>query len=189
VFHLATLFAPRHAASEIVRMVDANVAFGTVVCDASSQGDARLVHTTSAWQHYGSAAYSPVSLYAATKQAFCDIVTYFVEAEGLRAGEVCLFDTYGPDDDRNKLVSVLLDRAATGASLPMSSGHQLTDLTHVDDVVAALVHAACSEPPPRRLVARSGQPRSIRALVELVEQVTGRHIDAQWDVRDARRAR
>ena len=35
VFHLATLLAPRHAASEIVRMVDANVAFGTVVCDVA----------------------------------------------------------------------------------------------------------------------------------------------------------
>ncbi|NMM24075.1 MAG: NAD(P)-dependent oxidoreductase [Phycicoccus sp.] len=186
VFHLATLFAARHAASEIVRMIDANVAFGTVVCDASSQGGARVVHTTSAWQHYGGGAYSPVSLYAATKQALCDVITYFAEVEGLFAREVCLFDTYGPDDDRKKLVSVLLEAASTGARLPMSSGHQLTDLTHVEDVVAALVHVAVGDPPPTRLVARSGQPLSIRALVGLVEQVTGRSVNAEWNVLDAR---
>jgi nucleoside-diphosphate-sugar epimerase len=68
----------------------------------------------------------------------------------------------------------------------MSSGHQLVDLTHVDDVVAALVHVARGAPLGARLVARSGSPLTIRALAALVEQVTGRTIDTRWDERPAR---
>jgi len=186
VFHLATLFAPRHEPSEIDAMIDANVTFGTAVADAAARGGARLVHTTSAWQHYAGAEYSPVSLYAATKQALCDIVRYFSEVEGLMANEVCLFDTYGPRDDRKKLVWLLLEHAASGAPLPMSSGHQLVDLTHVDDVVAALVQVAMGPPAGERLVARSGSPLTIRALAAVIEQVTGRAIDARWGERPMR---
>jgi len=186
VFHLATLFAPHHEPTDIARMVDANVAFGTTVADAAARGGARLVHATSAWQHYAGADYSPVSLYAATKQALCDIIRYFTEVEGLLASEVCLFDTYGPRDDRKKLMWLLIEHAASGEPLPMSSGHQLIDLTHVNDVVAALAHVATGPLLGERLVARSGSPLSVRALTTLVERVTGRTIDARWDERPAR---
>lgn len=186
VFHLATLFVASHEPAGIARMVEANVTFGTTVADAAARGGARLVHATSAWQHYAGAEYSPVSLYAATKQALCDIVRYFTEAEGLTADEVCLFDTYGPGDDRRKLIWLLLQHASSGEPLPMSSGRQLVDLTHVEDVVAALVHVATGPPLGARLVARSADPLSIRALAALVEQVTGRTIDTRWDERPAR---
>ncbi|MEP7018973.1 MAG: NAD(P)-dependent oxidoreductase [Actinomycetota bacterium] len=186
VFHLATFFAPRHQPSEIARMVEANVTFGASVADATARSGARLVHTTSAWQHYGGADYSPVSLYAATKQALCDLIQHFTESEGLVAQEVCLFDTYGPRDDRKKLMSLMLDHAASGEALPMSSGRQLVDLTHVDDVVGALLQVASGHPLGARLVARGGKPLTIRGLATLVERVTGRSIDARWGVRPAR---
>lgn len=186
VFHLATLFAPHHERTDIARMVDANVTFGSTVADAAAHGGSRLIHATSAWQHYAGAEYSPVSLYAATKQALCDIIRYFTEVEGLLANEVCLFDTYGPRDDRKKLMSLLIEHAASGEPLPMSSGHQLVDLTHVHDVVAALMHVAGGPPLAERLVARSGSPLTVRALAAKVEQVTGRPIDARWGERPTR---
>jgi len=161
VFHLATLYAPRHDPAEIARMVEANVTFGTAVADAAARGGS-----------YAGAENSPASLYAATKQALCDVVRYFTEWEGLTADEVCLFDTYGPDDDRRKLVWLLLEHAASGEPLPMSSGRQLVDLTHVGDVVAAFVKVATGPPLGARLVARSRRPITIRALATLVEQVT-----------------
>ena len=99
---------------------------------------------------------------------------------------MCLFDTYGPRDDRKKLMWLLLEHAASGAPLPMSSGLQLVDLTHVDDVVAALLHVATGPPLGARLVARSGRPLTIRAVAALVEQVTGRAIDTRWGDRPAR---
>ena len=186
VFHLATLYSPRHEPAEMAPMLEANVTFGSIVAQAAARGGARLIHTTSAWQHYAGAEYSPVSFYAATKQALCDVVRYFTEAEGLRADEVCLFDTYGPRDDRQKLVWLLLEHAASGAPLPMSSGRQLVDLTHVDDVVAALVQVATGPPLDTRFVARSADPLTIRALAALVEQVTGRALDTRWGERPAR---
>lgn len=186
VFHLATHFAARHVPDEMLSMLDANVAFGAVLAQSCATHGIRLVHTTSAWQHYRGADYDPVSLYAATKQAFVDVVEYFRIVELLDAREVCLFDTYGPDDGRGKLVESLIAALREGRSMEMSSGRQLVDLVHIDDVVAALLLAAEAESFGRRMVVRSGQPLSIRALVDLLNDVSGAVLSARWGARPDR---
>jgi nucleoside-diphosphate-sugar epimerase len=185
VVHLATLFAAQHDAAQVADMVRSNVTFGTVVAEGCLRTGAKLVHATSAWQHYQGATYDPVSLYAATKQALVDVLAYYTGVGGLRAAEVCLFDTYGPEDPRHKLVWLLLDAARSGATVTLSSGTQLIDLTHIDDVVAAILVAAASDV-ELRLVARSGAPLTLRDLAALVEQVTGRTLAVQWGVRPDR---
>lgn len=185
VFHTAALSA-HHQAGQLQALVQANVTFSAAVAQASAAVGARLIHISSSAKHYRGASYSPVSLYGATKQAQCDLVQFFVEAEDLDAREVCLFDTYGPDDDRGRLLSLLLDAAESGAPLAMSSGRQLIDLTHIDDVVSALVMLALHDVPVGRLVVRSGKPITVRALAETVERITGRPVSAQWGARPER---
>lgn len=185
VVHLATRFVAQHQPGEVREMIEANVTFATMVAEASLRVGARLVHATSAWQHYEGADYAPVSLYAASKQAFVDVLAHY-EAAGLRAAEVCLFDTYGPGDTRHKLVWLLLDAARTGRPVPLGSGRQLIDLTHVDDVVAAFTLAASGGLDGARLVARGGRPLTVRDLVALVEEVTGRRLAVEWGARPDR---
>lgn len=183
VVHLATLFVAEHQPHQVRDLIDTNVALGTVVAEACTRAGARLVNVTSAWQHFEGREYSPVSLYAATKQAYADIVQYYAEVRGLVAAEVCLFDTYGPQDERRKLVWALLEHALSGAPLEMSSGEQLIDLTHVSDVVRGLMLAVDGAADGGRLVLRSGEPRRVRELVDLVARVTGRTLDVRWGVR------
>ena len=185
VIHLATRFAAQHDPGELRPMIEANVTFATMVAEATLRVGARLVHATSAWQHYEGAEYSPVSLYAATKQAFVDVLAHY-RAAGLRTAEVCLFDTYGPGDTRRKLVWLLLDAARTGRPVQLGSGRQLIDLTHVGDVVAAFTLAGSGELDGGRLVARSGRPLTVRDLAALIERVTRRPLDVAWSARPDR---
>ena len=48
----------------------------------------RIVNTGTSWQHYCNKPYSPVNLYAATKQAFEEILQYYVEAKGFKSDNV-----------------------------------------------------------------------------------------------------
>lgn len=186
VIHLATHFLSTHVADDIPALVRSNVEWGTVVAEAATAAGARLVTVGSAWQHYDGAAYDPVSLYAATKQALDVIVAYYVRVRGLDAVSATLFDTYGPGDERPKLVPLLMQSALSGQALQMSDGGQLIDLTFVDDVAAGLAGLATQEHPPPEAVLRSGEPVSIRTLVGTVEAVTGRPVEVEWDVRPAR---
>lgn len=143
IFHLASLVLSEHRVEDVEPLLRSNVLFGAQLLEAAvGHGVGRLVNTGSFFQHYGGADYSPTSLYAATKQAFASVLAYYVEVRGLAALTLTLYDTYGPDDPRKKLLSLL--KAAAGAEEPlrMSPGEQRMALVHIDDVVAAFLHAA-----------------------------------------------
>ena len=188
-FHLATHFVSQHQTKDLSDLIDANVALGTALLEACHKVGSTIVITGSAWQHVDGSDYQPVSLYAATKQALFDIAVYYKQA-GTDVREISFFDTYGPGDERRKLISLLLDAAATGETLDMSSGHQLIDLLFVSDAVEALL-AAARVPEPEsiktaRLVARSGHPVTIRDLVRVVEHTINTPIAVNWGTRPDR---
>ena len=87
--------------------------------------------------HYGGEAYRPLNLYAATKQAFSDLMAYYTDAGLLRAVTLVLSDTYGPDDHRPKVLNLIRDAALKGETIALSDGEQDYDVVHIDDVVRA----------------------------------------------------
>jgi nucleoside-diphosphate-sugar epimerase len=185
-FHLATAFRGVHTAADIAPMIAANIGFGSVVAEAASRvPDVRFVNTGTAWQHYDAAPYSPVSLYAATKQAFADVLVFYAEVQGLAVHTLELTDTYGPGDTRAKLIPSLLKAAADGTTIQMTEGHQLIDLVHVDDAVEALLATAVA-PSGATYGARGDGPITLRELVERFQAVTGLALDVRWGARPAR---
>jgi nucleoside-diphosphate-sugar epimerase len=186
VIHLATHFLASHEVSDIPELMRSNIEFGTLVLEGASRSAARVVNVNSAWQHVDGAEYSPVSLYAATKQAFSDIAIYYSQVRDLEIRDVTLFDSYGPGDTRMKLVPLLLGAARSGESLDMSDGQQLIDLTYVDDVASGLLDAALASDVPSSTVIRSWKPLTIREVVARVESVTGASLAVNWGVRPAR---
>lgn len=189
IFHLATHFVARHDVRELPNLIDANVALGTALFEAAQSTGSAVVITGSAWQHFDGAEYDPVSLYAATKQALLDIATYYSQV-GVDIRELSFFDTYGPQDDRGKLITLLMQAASNGQTLEMSSGEQLIDLLYVSDAVEALLSVASlstdANKKPARFVARSGQSITVRDLVAEVERAVGNRLSVRWGVRPSR---
>jgi nucleoside-diphosphate-sugar epimerase len=83
-----------------------------------------------------------VNLYAASKQAFEDILCFYAKAWNIRAMTLKLFDVYGPEDPRNKIINLFKKHSLGGKPLAMSPGMQRMDLVYIDDVVAAFLRAA-----------------------------------------------
>lgn len=194
VFHLATLFRGEHSVGDVAPLVAANVLFGAQLLEGMRlTGTPRLVTAGTAWEHHENRAYSPVSLYAATKGAFHALLAYYVEVARLSAVTLDLTDTYGPGDPRRKLVRLLLETGRTQAPLVMNGGEPYIDLLHVHDAVEAFQVAAerlTQAEPGRceRWSVRTDEPLRLRELVALVAQVTGRAIPVVWGGR-AYRAR
>ena len=192
-WHLATRFIGHHAPADVGPLVRDNVEFGALLLDAlSTRGRPAVVTAGSLWQQYGNATYSPLSLYAATKEAFDAIATYYAEVLGFRVVECMLTDTYGPSDRRRKLLWHLREAARTGTALAMSGeGAQYIDLLHVNDAVRALITAgerAVAAPPGslERWAVRPGHPIAVRELVERVGRALRRPVPVQWGARPGR---
>ncbi|MFA5171979.1 MAG: NAD-dependent epimerase/dehydratase family protein [Sulfuriferula sp.] len=190
VFHLASLFLAQHTPQDIEPLIHSNLLFSTQLIEAMSRVDGvcHLINTGTSWQHFESKEYSPVCLYAATKQAFEAILTYYVEASNISAISLQLHDTYGPNDSRAKLFTLLRRTARTQEKLLMSPGEQLIDLVYIDDVLDAYLLAAerCLQNEVVRheiYSVTSGNPIKLRDLVATYGQITGQTLEVEWGAR------
>lgn len=201
VLHLASQVLVDHRPEQAPELVRSNLEFGVRLVEAMlAVGCTRLVDTGTSWQHYQDAEYRPVNLYAATKQAFQDLLRYYTEATALRAWTLELGDTYGPGDSRRKILPLLLRVCREGTPLDLRPGRQRLDLVHVADVARAYELAARallapeteSAPPPnppsrwRRYAVRSGRSHSLREIVALLEVLRGAPLPVTWGGRSYR---
>lgn len=193
VFHLASLFLAAHKPEDVDRLINSNLLFSTQLVEAMAVcGVKQLVNTGTSWEHYEDAAYNPVCLYAATKQAFAVLLRYYVEVHGLRVVTLKLFDTYGAGDTRPKVLNLLKRVALEGTSLGMSPGEQLVDLVYIDDVLDAFMLAYAQLADGTQLNAMEeygvscGDPLPLRDVAALYAQVSGKPLNIEWGGRPYR---
>ncbi len=132
---------------------------------------------------------APRSPYAVSKLA----AEYYVRTIGALWGieTVCLriFNAYGPGQhlppSHPPVVPHFLRQALRGGTLVVhGDGRQTRDYVYVDDVVNALI-AAATAPTVNGLVINvgSGTETSVRELVQLVQEVTGREVEVVYNPR------
>lgn len=191
VFHLASLFLADHKPEQVAGLIESNLLFSTQLLEAMTNCEClRIINTGTSWQNYQSEGYRPVNLYAATKQAFQDIIAYYHDARGLNCITLKLFDTYGPGDKRRKLINILIDAAMSGEALDMSPGEQVIDLSHIEDVVSAFiraeellreVHGGCNDS-----YFVSGERYRLKDLVIVVGRTLGKEMNINFGGRPYR---
>lgn len=138
VYHCASEFLVSHEAHQIKDLISNNILFPTHLLEAMVKCNVRkIVNTGSCWQNYKKDTYHPVNLYAATKQSFEDILEYYVDTEYITAVTLRLYDTYGENDSRKKIVNLLLNSTRDNTVLELSPGDQKLYLVHITDVVRA----------------------------------------------------
>lgn len=186
--HLATHYVNIAQDQHLADLYEANVAFGGRVVHAfTGAGGRDVVYTSTFSQYAAGSAYEPTNLYAATKQAFADVLRHYARNEDVTVVDLQLFDSFGPGDPRTKIWGLLVGAARTGTPLDTTPGHQLLSPVHVDDVVSALVRSArvAGELPSgyHRFSAPGPRTLSLREAVDVLRAVTGEEVPVHWGVR------
>lgn len=183
-FHLAAQTSSERA-KDASTLIQANILFGVHLLGAIRRPAAHIfINTGTFCQHGEDGKYQPMNLYAATKQAFFDILTYYRQTDRLKTMTLELYDVYGPSDPRNKLFSQLARHTRFGRKLAMSPGHQKLDMIYVDDVLDAYVHAE-DLLEKRRFLPQScavsfGRTIPLRKIVRLYERLSGKSLKIGW---------
>lgn len=188
VIHVGSFFVDTHKSSDIEKLMASNLQWPTSLVDAAVESGASMfINTGTCWQSWENSD-TPTTLYAATKSAFESILKFYSSAHGLKVINLWLLDTYGPCDNREKLISKLIAGFNSERPLEMSPGDQYLNLTHVSDVVDGFEHAI-------QMITKSNfqgcqtfeltHPSDIKLkdLVRLMEDVSGKkspvHLNAK----------
>lgn len=186
VIHLAAAVITNYKPEQVPVLIQSNIQFGTEVLEAMKGSVTRtFIGTGSYWQNYNSEGYNPVDLYAATKEAFEQIIQYYVDAYHYKAATLKLFDVYGEDDMRPKIWTLLKRIAGTNQIIDVSPGEQKLDLVHVSDVCTAYECAyeylskktgSCREV----FGVYTGERYSLKEAIGLYEQYLNRSINIRF---------
>lgn len=186
--HLATHYVNVAQDQHIAGLYESNVVFGGRVVHAfTAAGGRGVVYTSTFSQQAAGAGYDPTNLYAATKQAFADVLRHYARNAGVGVLDLELFDTFGPGDPRTKIWTLLVEAARTGTPLDTTPGDQLLNPVHVRDVVAALLRSvqlgAELGAGYHRFSAPGPQVLSLREAAALLARVAGTEIPVRWGAR------
>jgi nucleoside-diphosphate-sugar epimerase len=142
-----------------------------------------FINAGSYWQFDSDGSFAPNSLYAATKQAFEDILKYYQQRHHIPAVTLVLYDTFGQDDVRPKLWQHVI-ASSKGTELSLSPGEQMIHLVHIDDVVDAFILAASCVSDGTltslRYTVHSSHPRRLRDVIERLDAEADLQLRLHW---------
>lgn len=194
--HLASYFIASHTPNDIGDLVESNILFGMQLLEAMGMaGVKNIVNTGTSWENYDaeSAEVRPVCLYAATKVSFEEVLKFYSYTQNFKCITLRLFDTYGPNDTRKKIIPILLKAYHDDVALEMSPGEQELEMVHVSDVVDAFIQAVNRLANEDSLQGfcevygvASGNPMTLRTIVSKLESYLNYKFDIKWGGRQYR---
>ena len=84
-----------------------------------------------------------------------------------------LYLTYGPKQDDNRFLPIIIKGCIENKKFPCSEGIQLRDFTHIDDVISAIIKSLTNKNARGQIInIGSGKPRKIRSVIKDVKRIS-----------------
>ncbi len=194
IIHLASLFLASHTSEQLNDLVNTNVLFPLHLIEAATNADVKwFINTGTFWQHYENKEYSPVNLYAATKESFEDLAKYYYETKDINFVTLKLSDTFGPGDIRLKIFNLWIKAALSGEPLDMSPGEQFIDISYIDNVISgfsALANLLNNDKEKKfkgkSFALKAEKRMSLKDLSALFIKITGCDLKINWGKKEYR---
>jgi nucleoside-diphosphate-sugar epimerase len=191
VVHTASASRVKENAEGLREMISANITFPALLIESMLRHETyRFVNIGTSWQSSNGNSYSPFNFYAATKQSIENIVQHYSDNAKLRAVTIRLFDTYGPYDNRPKIMNLIMKSILSNEALDMSPGNQKMHFVHINDVVDGILHSIINNNPISTnheiydMV--SEKSISLRDLTALIEKIAQKKAKINWGGREYR---
>ena len=137
VIHLAAYLTSSDDEASISKLIDGNITFGCHILDALKSTNIKYFINTGTSTEYriNSNEIEPSYLYAATKSAFRNILTYYQSIIKFKIINIIPYSIYGGFDTQKKLIDHIFQSTQNIKPINMSPGEQVLDLIHIVDVV------------------------------------------------------
>jgi len=181
IFHLAGYQALDLNSETLNTTLNSNIMFGCHLLELARQYNTEhFLYAESFFQFDEQGSYLPRNIYAASKQAFSDMLLSY-SINGMKCTSLVLFDVYGPLDSRDKLFQRLDQACDSQTELFLTPGMQMHYAIYITDVVSAFCHAATiySGDAFNRFWV-FGEGRTLKSTIELWCKIKEKSLSISW---------
>lgn len=183
IIHLAGEYLTKYESSTIKQCFEANLGLAATIAHFQSQNSVPLIALGSFFER-APEEFQPWSFYANSKIAAFSLLKESTYLSNSKLVYLYLYDTYGTNTSRGKFIDILLDSFGKSKEIDASQGHQIQDLTHVEDVVSGITQLVNDmgelEPGTHEFQLRSREVYSLRQLVDLYNSLSSKLISVNW---------
>ena len=124
--------------------------------------------------HNESSKCYPVSSYQKAKYLSSKYLTKISKSKNFPAVVLRLYQAYGPNQDLNRFIPIIVKNCLDKKKFPCSEGKQFRDFLYVSDVVNAIIKSLLIKKAKGHIFnIGTGKPRNIRKIIEYIRSVTG----------------
>ena len=183
--NLQVRFSYYHDETILKEMVNSNLSIpiNLLQC-AAENGLKRLISPTTFVAFDKNRKYNPANVFAGTKQAFAVLADALARIFQFQFDEVIMFDTFGENDNRKKILNIFAESIKNNKKLSLSPGNQMLDITHIDTIVsgfANLINKKIKNKYSKNIYFASGLNRlTLKNLAKLIEKCSNKKLYANW---------
>ena len=140
IIHCATHYIKHHTINDIQRLCDSNILFGNIILEnIKNMKVKKFLNFSTVWTDFNGEKNNPYNLYSAYKKSFIDIMNYYKKKEpNVSFYNIVISDTFGKNDQRNKLINVLKKNYKINKITNIISKNLYLNLLNVEDIVVAI---------------------------------------------------
>jgi nucleoside-diphosphate-sugar epimerase len=139
ILNLATNYSSTEDADYVIKAINSNLVFANEIVGLSLKHKIPLISFGTYLQEIQEIT-KKSSFYVFSKKLSHDLLFMLASRFDFKFVELILNDTYGEEDVRHKFLYNVLN-SMDGNKMSATSGEQLINLLHVDDVCDAIIHA------------------------------------------------
>ena len=180
VINLATHYVDKHNFEDLEKIVSSNILFCSQILELSCERKIKsFINICSVMQLYTHNKY-PLNFYAASKDSFKNIGSFYSKIYGIKFFNLFIGDTYGDNDERKKIIPIILKNYKKNKKTKIMKRKLELNILHVKDIINAISIILWKKIKPGDYLVRSKINIKLHRLISNINKVLKRKIKIIW---------
>ena len=129
-------------------MINSNIVFGMLVFMAVQNTIKTFINFGSMMEYDKYNIKKPLNFYGLTKKIYEEILDYSINKNKIKYYNIKLYDTYGPNDKRNKIIPKIIDNYYKNKITKINSENLQINIVSIEKILKFIDHILMNKPLP-----------------------------------------
>ena len=182
VVHCATHYIKDHKFQDIEKLCYSNLMFGNIILENLTKLNAtKFINFSTVWEDGNAKKDNIENLYSAYKKSFSTILSFYKKnLKKVNFYELMLFDTFGNNDHRKKIIRILKMNYLKNKSTNIISKNLYMNLLNISDIISAISLIIKKKVAPKRYSIINNLNIKIFDLVRIFNKQSQKKLKVKW---------